>query len=516
MSFTTKKTLKTVLLIILFFSATGLITVNAQLPNIYKQVTSVDAYVHYDFDEDGMHNWWELLYGLDPLDPNDAPLDLDGDELTNLVEFNYLTNPLKRDTDGGGVWDNIEIGECHNPRDDPSDDFRKSSCISEDPEPPFDYRGDSDGDGLSNLKEDELGTNRQSVDTDGDGLNDYDEVYKYPTNPLEPDTDFDGINDYDELRTYFTNPTNRDSDFDGLTDYEELFTYGTNPSYWDSDDGGLSDRDEITNGSNPNKGEDDYQLTCSLFFGSEPNDIYKSLNDNKINIYQGMDLTLELIKPIDAKQITVGFNSKKFTTQEDYIKIKLLSPKKPGIYRLDITLDLKVDKTVVVSKFVEVRQRGAIISRIDGTFNSVYADNKYFESAPVEGAKIEVFEYNELSGEMQLFQADIPSQENQMITFNNPQYTDAKGTYLLPLKPGNYLIKISKPKYGSKELLFETDVPTVYSQDVYLTYSYDAFVWGGIFISTFTGVWLSINLVSFLKKITVKLSKRLFKHRGVY
>src|SRR6185503_12468473 len=36
---------------------------------------------------------WENLYILDPLNPNDAALDSDGDGLTNLQEFQLGTNP---------------------------------------------------------------------------------------------------------------------------------------------------------------------------------------------------------------------------------------------------------------------------------------------------------------------------------------------------------------------------------------------------------------------------------------
>ena len=93
------------------FLFSNFITAHAQLPNVYEQVTTVEAGVPTDMDGDGMPNWWELLYGLDPIDPSDAALDYDGDTLTNLVEFQHLTNPLKTDTDDGGVWDNLEIVE---------------------------------------------------------------------------------------------------------------------------------------------------------------------------------------------------------------------------------------------------------------------------------------------------------------------------------------------------------------------------------------------------------------------
>lgn len=46
-----------------------------------------------DDDNDGMPDEWELLYGLDPLDPGDAFTDLDGDGSSNLEEYLEGTDP---------------------------------------------------------------------------------------------------------------------------------------------------------------------------------------------------------------------------------------------------------------------------------------------------------------------------------------------------------------------------------------------------------------------------------------
>jgi hypothetical protein len=64
---------------------------------------------------------------------------------------------------------------------------------------------DPDRDGLTNLQEFQLGTNPINPDTDGDGLNDGDEVNRYHTNPLLADTDGDLIPDGVEITTG-TNP----------------------------------------------------------------------------------------------------------------------------------------------------------------------------------------------------------------------------------------------------------------------------------------------------------------------
>lgn len=68
-------------------------------------------YLTADIDDDGMTNIWEETFGLDKNNPADADLDNDGDELSNLQEFNNDTNPLLADTDGDGLEDGEELNE---------------------------------------------------------------------------------------------------------------------------------------------------------------------------------------------------------------------------------------------------------------------------------------------------------------------------------------------------------------------------------------------------------------------
>jgi len=46
-----------------------------------------------DDDNDGMSDDWEILRGLDPFDPSDASLDIDGDGLSNLTEYQIGSDP---------------------------------------------------------------------------------------------------------------------------------------------------------------------------------------------------------------------------------------------------------------------------------------------------------------------------------------------------------------------------------------------------------------------------------------
>jgi hypothetical protein len=54
-----------------------------------------------DYDGDGMSNWYELVYGLNPFDPEDDNGtwgDPDGDGMANIDEFKNLTNPTGPDS----------------------------------------------------------------------------------------------------------------------------------------------------------------------------------------------------------------------------------------------------------------------------------------------------------------------------------------------------------------------------------------------------------------------------------
>ena len=137
---------------------------------------------------------------------------------------------------------------------------------------------DSDGDGLTDDFEAQLGTDPHKADTDGDGLSDGDEYLKYHTSPTDPDSDHDGLNDYDEIMVYHTDPNKadtdgdgltdgaevnihhsdplkKDTDGDGITDCDEVNIYKTNPLMPDTDGDGVNDGQEVKNGTNPLKAD---------------------------------------------------------------------------------------------------------------------------------------------------------------------------------------------------------------------------------------------------------------------
>ena len=122
--------------------------------------------------------------------------------------------------------------------------------------PTYQEELDSDGDGLVDNYEVYFMTDLNSTDTDGDGISDYDEIYTIDTDPLKPDTDKngkeDGEEDYDkdgltniEERDLGTYMNDKDSDYDGLNDYDEVKVYHTDPLVADTDNDGLSDYEEV-------------------------------------------------------------------------------------------------------------------------------------------------------------------------------------------------------------------------------------------------------------------------------
>ena len=119
---------------------------------------------------------------------------------------------------------------------------------------------DSDGDGLTDAVEAELGTSPGDADSDDDGLSDGDEVAGQ-TDPLEADTDGDGLGDGLELGVTEGIEGATADGFQGDQDPDST----TDPLDPDSDGGGIDDGVEDANGDgavgvderDPTAGEDD-------------------------------------------------------------------------------------------------------------------------------------------------------------------------------------------------------------------------------------------------------------------
>ncbi|MDA7881751.1 hypothetical protein N9A94_05550 [Akkermansiaceae bacterium] len=115
-----------------------------------------------DSDDDGMPDFWEVLYSLNPNDDSDAGGNLDEDTLTNLEEYNAGTFPNNSDSDDDGSDDDDELTNGTDPTN-PDSDFDGLEDGIEDHSGTF-------------TDEESTGTDPQNIDTDNDGYDDGAEV----------------------------------------------------------------------------------------------------------------------------------------------------------------------------------------------------------------------------------------------------------------------------------------------------------------------------------------------------
>ncbi len=263
--------------------------------------------------------------------------DTDKDGLSDATEASLGTNPNNPDSDGDGLNDGEEV----NGQDSPS--TKLVASVKSDPKngcDPIKTGGDcdADGDGLTNAEEAKLGTNPNNPDSDGDGVND--KMDECPTvkgvekgcpkvDNSGVDTDKDGLSDAMEAKIG-TNPNNPDSDGDGLNDGEEVLgkdqasttpvaskksdpkdpcdPISTGPTC-DPDGDGLTNAEEAKLGTNPNNADTD-------------GDSVKDKADNCPTVAGtvaagGCALDADLLAQIKAASENIYFNSGKSTIKTE-------------------------------------------------------------------------------------------------------------------------------------------------------------------------------------------------------
>jgi len=243
---------------------------------------NTDAYSP-DTDRDGFTDYFEVKFGMDPLDSTDAAnfvdADRDGDGISDWEENLIGTDPLSKDTDGDNLDDYFEYTHSKISSDenklfaDPglttqfsglSNSETSNKILNNygntiladpivvteyfDPTKPGEANKDFDNDGLSNEQEAQLGTNPYSPDSDEDGMPDAWEV-QYNLDPADAndaaeDPDADRLINVEEYRRQL-NPMDDDADSDGIPDGTELVA-GLDPNN-PADAAGDLDGDGISN-----------------------------------------------------------------------------------------------------------------------------------------------------------------------------------------------------------------------------------------------------------------------------
>ncbi|UCZ53528.1 VWA domain-containing protein [Bacillus shivajii] len=179
-------------------------------------ITSVEEPFYEEtlgWDENIYFYYVELITGAEEEEP-----------ISNVV----IVDTAEVDSDGDGLPDKIELeigSDPYNPDTNGNGipDGYEYYVLNSDPSDMDSEVADLDfsGDGLTNLEEYQHGTDPWNSDTDNDGLTDYEEIHIYGTDPLNPDTSGNGLLDGSEVRLGF-DPLLKDTNGNGVIDSEEL------------------------------------------------------------------------------------------------------------------------------------------------------------------------------------------------------------------------------------------------------------------------------------------------------
>ena len=202
-----------------------------------------------DTDFDGISD-------LEDAFPNNSNFqyDFDGDGLPDKVELLIGTSISNVDHDNDGIWDS----EDQFPKNS-SKQFDRDFDGLEANEDPNDFDEDTDGDGVNDFLDlyPETPYGLQNTSNFQNKISSYeqkDQNNNYPF--VDQDSDRDGLADIFERRNY-TDPFNSDTDQDGIVDGEDKFPNSYHYSR-DSDNDGLPDNFEtLYNGTKPNKSDSD-------------------------------------------------------------------------------------------------------------------------------------------------------------------------------------------------------------------------------------------------------------------
>jgi len=479
----------------------------------YSDDTNVEATVSDDHDGDGMPSWWEILHGLDHVDPADANFDPDLDELINLLEYLHGTDPHNPDTDGGTLEDGKEVQQGKNPLD-PSDDVfvpDDFGATRAQPQVSLDKRADRDGDGLSDIRERRFGTNPREKDTDNDGIGDYHELLTFFTDPLNWDTDADGLLDGQEVYDFGTDPLRADSDYDRLTDGQEVKVFGTSPTLADTDGGGIPDGDEVINNeTDPLDASDDINVDFVFTVNDLGVEDLGLVDENKIDLYTKVKFTLSIVDNNEISIVSgydVLFETGKKLGMDPVSEIELITPENPSTYDLVILIKTIDGEIVRITKQISVRHRGRVFGQVEGLFGGFFRKVGIGEYGALKNIELSLEKYNESVDRWSMYAPEELKQDNP--------YMSLDGRYAFVVKPGLYRVRVDRKFAFINEVFVDADAPMLFSKDVYVTYNYDKAGWALLFAATFHIVYGSYIIGRNNKHYFEKLLKLLSRHKNL-
>ena len=166
-------------------------------------------------------------------------------------------------------WDALSDGEEVADGSDPLDDDTDDDGVTDGEDAdPLDPHSDSDGDGVADIDDAFPLDPTESSDNDGDGIGDN----------ADPDDDNDGLSDDDEA-ILGTDPLDADTDDDGVADGDDAFP--TDPTEWtDSDGDGVGDNGDLNDNSN---------LRATIVVGGTDTGVSNSVNASGLSLQDYID-----------------------------------------------------------------------------------------------------------------------------------------------------------------------------------------------------------------------------------
>ncbi|MDI6916393.1 MAG: hypothetical protein QMC80_01195, partial [Thermoplasmatales archaeon] len=345
-----------------------------------------------DTDNGSCPDGWEVYYNFDPTNSGDDVFDSDFDELNNYDEFVSGTSPRNPDTDNDRLLDGFNVTVFY-------DDENWS--VYQDW---IENRGIVhviNGSIYTFIGEQSVGTKPLNNDTDGDGMNDGDEVENGldPNNPdVNDDNDNDGLTNQEEIQNG-TNPNNPDSDFDGLLDgwnvtlnpanprdfeiynlwlsagyYHDGYTflgelsYKTNATNHDTDNGGCWDGWEVHYGFNPTDSNDD---SFDPDFDELSNSAEFVLGTNPLNPDTDNDRLL------DGFNVTVFYDNENWSVYQNWIANRsIIHVIDDNIYTFIGELNLGTDPTDPDTDGDSVNDGEEIENGFDPNNNESHPENR--------------------------------------------------------------------------------------------------------------------------------------------